>query len=83
MLSLPEESAALSWSVWDVSGIGCMKDEEKFGLWECTAKDKRDCNRFEMMRNGYDVGDGDQIRISESVFEVEYRLDGIDDKNNN
>ena len=77
------ERSLNEWSVWDVSGIGCMKDEERFGLWECTAKDKRDCNRFEMMRNGYDVGDGDQIRISESVFEVEYRLDGIDDNNNN
>ena len=66
------------WAIWDVTNITEEKksesNEDKFGLWICTAEDKKLCNRFKNMSRGFQVRSGDQIRISETVLEVEYKF---------
>ena len=67
-----------SWMILDISNltneIAQYDSEDNFGLWLCTAEDKGINNRFRTMDKGFKVKDGDQIRISESVFEVQYKF---------
>lgn len=67
-----------SWLILDISNltneISEYGYEDNFGLWLCTADDKGINNRFKTMDKGFKVKNGDQIRISESVFEVQYQI---------
>ena len=69
--------AGKEWGIWDVTNLTEDKrerTEDKFGLWICSADDKGMNNRFRNMKEGFPVKNGDQIRISETVFEVEFKF---------
>ena len=67
---------SLNWYISNVSNLfrNNENNEEKdnFSLYICTSNDKKGNNRFNEVGNEFIINDGDKIKISESVFEIEY-----------
>ena len=64
---------------WYISNVSNLfgnndnnEDKDNFSLYICTSNDKKSNNRFQEFGNEFIVNDGDKIKISESVFEIEY-----------
>ena len=67
---------SFKWYISNVSNLFGNNDnnegKDNFSLYICTSNDKKGNNRFQESGNEYIVNDGDKIKISESVFEIEY-----------
>ena len=67
---------SFKWYISNVSNLFGNNDnnegKDNFSLYICTSNDKKSNNRFQEFGNEFIVNDGDKIKISESVFEIEY-----------
>lgn len=64
-----------SWMITDMTAFlnpFIYKSIDYFGLWICTSPDKELKNRFK--RTQFDIGENDQVRLSESVLRFEFNI---------